>query len=112
MPPILLALPNNSTVCATISQLKKWGCKKIVVISVIGTVEGLAALEKAHPDVTVHLASNTDTLSPEGKVLPGLGDSGDRQYSAPSSEAVAPASPSKRAAPAAPSSAGKKKGKK
>ena len=65
---------------ATICQLKQWGSKKIVVVSLIATVEGLAFLTKEHPDVELFVVSGDDTLDPDGRVLPGLGDAGDRQF--------------------------------
>ena len=60
--------------------MKQWGAKKVVVISVVGTEEGLAAICAKHPDVQIHLVSGTDTLNDQGKVVPGIGDSGDRQF--------------------------------
>jgi uracil phosphoribosyltransferase len=66
-------------VSATVGQLKKWGCKKIVVVSIVGTVEGVELMRKDHPDVTMFVASATD-LMVDGKVVPGMGDCGDRQF--------------------------------
>lgn len=67
------------TVSATVNQLKKWGCKKIVVVAIIATDVGVALLNKDHPDVSLYVASATDTMV-DGKVVPGMGDSGDRQF--------------------------------
>mmetsp|Transcript_4750 Transcript_4750/g.11160 ORF Transcript_4750/g.11160 Transcript_4750/m.11160 type:complete len:260 (-) Transcript_4750:379-1158(-) len=71
---------SGNTLDATICQLKQWGSKKIVVVSLIATVEGLAFLTKEHPDVELFVVSGDDTLDPDGRVLPGLGDAGDRQF--------------------------------
>jgi len=72
------------TMCATVGQLKKWGCSKIVVISLITTPTGLDALKAEHPDVSVFTVEANDGLSTDpatfGKVLPGLGDASDRQF--------------------------------
>jgi uracil phosphoribosyltransferase len=78
----LLHVALCSTLQATVSQVKAWGCKKVVVISVVGTSEGLAAICAKHPDVEIHLVSGTDQLNDKGKVVPGIGDSGDRQFDA------------------------------
>lgn len=62
--------------------MKKWGCKKIVVVSIIATDVGVALLLKDHPDVKVFVGSASDKMV-EGKVVPGMGDTGDRQFSSP-----------------------------
>ena len=55
-----------------------------------------------HPDVDVYIGAIDDVLSPEGMILPGIGDAGDRQFGTPSDEtadalpAATGASPSKR----------------
>ena len=82
-----------STVCATVSQLKRWGAKKVVVIAVVATKEGIAHLKAEHPDVHLFCASEDDTLSAEGKCVPGLGDAGERQFSAVDGGWDCPSSP-------------------
>jgi uracil phosphoribosyltransferase len=71
-----------STVCATVEQLKRWGAKKVVVVCVVATKEGIAHLKAEHPDVQLFCAAADDTLNAEGKCIPGLGDAGDRQFAA------------------------------
>ena len=67
------------TLNAVVGQLKKWGCPKIHVVAVLASAEGLAVLKKSHPDVTVTVAAVDKTLE-NGKIVPGLGDAGDRLY--------------------------------
>jgi hypothetical protein len=112
----------SSTLQATVSQVKAWGCKKVVVISCVGTEKGLADICENHPDIEIHLVSGTDTLNEQGKVVPGIGDSGDRQFDAlaeggwdlPSSPGeIGSSLVNKREADAAPEATSKgKKGKK
>jgi N-acetyl-beta-hexosaminidase len=46
----------------------------------IGAPEGIAAMQKAHPDVPIYLAAIDDHLDERGYIVPGLGDAGDRQF--------------------------------
>lgn len=72
-----------STVMSLIGILKKWGVPKIHIIAVIASREGLAKITETHPDVSVTVGTVDDVLDEEGRVIPGLGDSGDRQYKTP-----------------------------
>lgn len=76
-------IASGRTLCATVGTLKKWGCPKIVVVSCVATEQGLKNLFDEFPDTIVHVAATGDTLTPEGKVIPGLGDAGDRQFNGP-----------------------------
>ena len=42
--------------------------------------EGIAALEKAHPDVELYTASVDKGLNEHGYIIPGLGDAGDKIF--------------------------------
>ena len=37
-------------------------------------------LNDEHPDITIHAASVTDQLTADGRMVPGLGDVGDRLF--------------------------------
>ena len=50
------ALVNSKKVCL-IDLLKKAGCSSIKVLVLVAAPEGIAALEKAHPDVELYTAS-------------------------------------------------------
>jgi len=80
-------IATGRTIIATVAILKKWGCKNIVVVSCVATEDGLKSLFDAHPEITVHVAVTGDTLDADGKVIPGLGDAGDRQFAAPLDDA-------------------------
>lgn len=75
-----------NTIHAVVSILKRWGAKKIVIIAAIGARAGVERLLELHSDVHVHIGAVDDTLSPEGMILPGIGDAGDRQFGTPSDE--------------------------
>jgi len=76
-------IATSRTVHAAISKLKGWGARKIVVLSVLASYEGIIELNKSHPDVSVYAAAVDPTLRSDGYILPGLGDAGDRQFGTP-----------------------------
>lgn len=73
-------LATGGSAVAAVEVLKRWGVKKIKFVGLIGAPEGIAALQKAHPDVPIYLAAVDDHLNERGYIVPGLGDAGDRQF--------------------------------
>ena len=73
-------LATGGSAVATVDILKKWGVSKIKFMGIIGAPEGIALLQKTHPDVPIHLAAIDRQLNENGYILPGLGDAGDRQF--------------------------------
>ncbi len=73
-------LATGGTLIATIDLLKKAGCRKIKGLFLVAAPEGIAKLEKAHPDVDIYTASIDKCLNDVGYILPGLGDAGDKIF--------------------------------
>jgi uracil phosphoribosyltransferase len=73
-------LATGGSAVATTAIVKRWGVKKIKFVGLIGAPEGIAAMQKAHPDVPIYLAAIDDHLNERGYIVPGLGDAGDRQF--------------------------------
>jgi uracil phosphoribosyltransferase len=73
-------LATGGSAMAAVEVLKRWGVKKIKFVGIIGSPEGIGALQKAHPEVPIHLAMIDDHLNERGYIVPGLGDAGDRQF--------------------------------
>ncbi len=73
-------LATGGSATATIDILKRWGVKRIKFVGLIGAPEGIAEMEKQHPDVPIHLAAVDDHLNDRAFIVPGLGDAGDRQF--------------------------------
>ncbi len=73
-------LATGGTLIATIDMLKRAGCRRIKGIFLVAAPEGLAALEKTHPDVEIYTAAIDQRLNERGYILPGLGDAGDRIF--------------------------------
>ena len=73
-------LATGGSATATADVLKRWGVKKIKFVGLIGAPEGIAAMQRAHPDIDLHLAAIDDHLNERAYIVPGLGDAGDRQF--------------------------------
>jgi uracil phosphoribosyltransferase len=73
-------LATGGSATAAVDVLKRWGVKKIKFVGIIGAPAGIAAFQKAHPDVPIYLAAIDDHLNERGYIVPGLGDAGDRQF--------------------------------
>ena len=74
----MLATGGSATAPADV--LKRWGVKKIKFVGLIGAPEGIAAMQKAHPDIPIYLAAIDARLNERAYIVPGLGDAGDRQF--------------------------------
>jgi uracil phosphoribosyltransferase len=73
-------LATGGSATATADILKRWGVKKIKFVGLIGAPEGIKAMQEAHPDIDIFLASIDDHLNERAYIVPGLGDAGDRQF--------------------------------
>ena len=73
-------LATGGSAVAAIDFLKQHGCKNIVMMNIIGAPEGVAVVQKAHPDVDLYLAALDEKLNDHAYIVPGLGDAGDRIF--------------------------------
>lgn len=73
-------LATGGSMTATIDLLVARGATEVVIVCVVVTPEGLAALEKSGHPVRVVCAAIDDELNDQGIIVPGLGDAGDRQF--------------------------------
>lgn len=73
-------LATGGSAVATVNILKEWGVEKIKFVGLIASPEGIATLQRHHPDVHIHLAAIDRELNEHGYIVPGLGDAGDRQF--------------------------------
>ena len=73
-------LATGGSAVAAIDFLKKYGCKNIVMMNIIGAPEGVKAVQEAHPDVDIYLAALDEKLNEHAYIVPGLGDAGDRIF--------------------------------
>ncbi|MDO4521687.1 MAG: uracil phosphoribosyltransferase [Eubacteriales bacterium] len=73
-------LATGGSAVAAIQMLKDKGVKNIRFMCIIAAPEGIAAMEKAHPDVDIYIGAKDDHLNEHGYIVPGLGDAGDRIF--------------------------------
>ena len=73
-------LATGGSAVAAIDFLKKYGCKKIIMMNIIGCPEGIKRVQEAHPDVDLYLAACDEKLNEHAYIVPGLGDAGDRIF--------------------------------
>ena len=73
-------LATGGSATAAIGFMKKYGCKHIKLMCIIGAPEGVKAVQEAHPDVNIYVAALDSHLNEHGYIVPGLGDAGDRIF--------------------------------
>ena len=73
-------LATGGSACDAIHMLKKRGCNRIKLMSIIAAPEGVEKVASTHPDVEVYVATLDRCLNENGYILPGLGDAGDRIF--------------------------------
>ena len=73
-------LATGNSAIAALSRLKESGASSIKYVCLLASPEGLAALQRAHPDVPVMSAALDERLNEHGYIVPGLGDAGDRMF--------------------------------
>ncbi|HIS02539.1 MAG TPA: uracil phosphoribosyltransferase [Candidatus Pullichristensenella avicola] len=73
-------LATGGSSIAAIDILKRYGCRSIKLVCLVGCPEGVEALAKAHPDVDLYIAAIDDHLNEHKYIVPGLGDAGDRLF--------------------------------
>ena len=73
-------LATGGSVVAAIDLLKQSGCRQIKAIFMVAAPEGIARVERTHPDVSLYVAAVDEKLNDAGYILPGLGDAGDKIF--------------------------------
>ena len=73
-------LATGGSAAAAIDFLKADGVKHIKLMSIIGAPEGVARMQKEHPDVDIFVAALDDHLNENAYIVPSLGDAGDRIF--------------------------------
>jgi uracil phosphoribosyltransferase len=73
-------LATGGTAKQTTEIVKKQGCKKIVVASILAAAEGLDVYQEAFPDITIFTIAIDERLDDKKFIVPGLGDYGDRLF--------------------------------
>lgn len=73
-------LATGNSAVAAVERLKELNPKSIKFVCLLTCPEGVATMQKAHPDVPIYTAAIDRELNDHGYILPGLGDAGDRIF--------------------------------
>ncbi len=73
-------LATGGSAADAITMLKKRGCKKIKLLSIIAAPQGVKKVAEVHPDAEIFISTLDRDLNEHGYILPGLGDAGDRIF--------------------------------
>ena len=73
-------LATGGSASAAITFIKGYGCKHIKLMNILAAPEGIACVQKEHPDVDIYVAAVDECLNDHAYIVPGLGDAGDRIF--------------------------------
>ncbi len=73
-------LATGGSAAQAICLVKEKGGREVVFVCIVAAPEGVATVEKAHPDVPIIAGALDRALNDRKYILPGLGDFGDRLY--------------------------------
>jgi uracil phosphoribosyltransferase len=73
-------LATGGSAVAAVGALKDAGARRIRFLCLVAAPEGVGRMLEQHPEVPVFAAALDRQLNPQGYILPGLGDAGDRLF--------------------------------
>ena len=73
-------LATGKTADEVITKLEEIGCKKIHFLCIIAAPQGVELIQTKHPDVDLCIGALDFGLDYKGRIVPGLGDAGDRMF--------------------------------
>ncbi len=73
-------LATGGSASQALRVLRENGAQDLRLVTIVSAPEGVAAIEKDHPDVPVITAAVDRELNNQSYIVPGLGDFGDRLY--------------------------------
>ncbi|MGH7575216.1 MAG: uracil phosphoribosyltransferase [Longimicrobiales bacterium] len=73
-------LATGGSAAAAVTALKANGATRVRFVSIVAAPEGVTRMLETHPEVQVFTAALDRELNPNGYILPGLGDAGDRLF--------------------------------
>jgi uracil phosphoribosyltransferase len=73
-------LATGGSAVAALDLLVKAGARDIRMVCIVSAPEGVALVERSHPNVRIYTPAIDRGLNPHKFIVPGLGDFGDRLY--------------------------------
>ncbi len=74
------AIGTGKTAIAAVARLQEFGVTDICFLTLVASSGGLNLIGEHFPDVEVYAIATIDEVGPNGYLLPGMGDFGDRYY--------------------------------
>ncbi|CAG8051178.1 unnamed protein product [Penicillium salamii] len=73
-------IATGATAEAAIQLLRDWGVKKVIMLSVLASEEGIQRAAGTWDQVEVYVGGIDKAVNEKGMIVPGLGDIGDRLF--------------------------------
>ncbi len=73
-------LATGGSASAALTLLRRAGATRVRIVCIVAAPEGIACVERDHPDVIIYTPVIDQHLNAQKYIVPGLGDFGDRLY--------------------------------
>jgi uracil phosphoribosyltransferase len=73
-------LATGGSAVAALDLLARAGARQVRIVCIVAAPEGVAVVERHHPDVVIYTPVVDRELNAQKYIVPGLGDFGDRLY--------------------------------
>jgi len=73
-------LATGGSASAALELLRQSGASRVRIVCIVAAPEGVAVVEREHPDVSIYTPVVDSHLNAHKYIVPGLGDFGDRLY--------------------------------
>jgi uracil phosphoribosyltransferase len=73
-------IATGATAEAAIQLLRDWGVKKVIMLSVLASEEGIKRAAGTWSEVEVYVGGVDKGVNEKGMIVPGIGDIGDRLF--------------------------------
>jgi len=73
-------LATGGSASAALDLLRRAGASRVRIVCIVAAPEGVACVERDHPDVVIYTPVVERQLNAQKYIVPGLGDFGDRLY--------------------------------
>ncbi len=73
-------LATGGSASAALELLRHAGASRVRIVCIVAAPEGVAVVEREHPDVSIYTPVVDSHLNAQKYIVPGLGDFGDRLY--------------------------------
>jgi uracil phosphoribosyltransferase len=73
-------LATGGSASAALALLRQGGARRVRIVCIVAAPEGVAVVERDHPDVIIYAPVVDSHLNAQKYIVPGLGDFGDRLY--------------------------------